>query len=119
MFYVKHIVDHLMQSRISASFNAEAFKSLNTMLPYIKDIYGSLWANLINVMLNEWTQLAAFTDEEIPSVHASLRLCAVLRALATKDSNDDLLDCWAEQQTAVIHGLLDLMKTLSSGCSLR
>lgn len=119
VFYVKHVVDHLKQARLSASFNAEAFKSLITMVPYIKDIYGSLWANLVNVMLGEWAQLAAFMDEEIPSVHASLRLCAILHVLAAKDSNDDLVDCWTEQQTAIIDGLLDLMKTLSSRCSLR
>ena len=114
VFYVKHVVDHLKQQKASASFNAEAYKTLIAMLPHIKDVYGSFWADLIDVVLNEWTQMAASMDEEIPSIHASLRLYAVLRELAADDSNDDLLDCWREQQTAIIDGLLSLMKTHSS-----
>ena len=110
IFYVKHIVSCLRQNDLPLSLHAEICKSLVVVLPHIKDIYGSFWLDIINVLILVWSRGKEVSDDDLPLIHATLRLSTALRALTTQESNDDLLNCWSEKKVAMTDGLINLMK---------
>ena len=87
----------------------ELLRSLAIILPKIKDIYGSFWAELIDEIIGTWSRFGELANAELPKIHASLRLHAVLNVLATQDSNEDLSEYWTEKEAAAADGLLGLM----------
>lgn len=78
------------------------------MVP-IKEIYGVFWEELIDLVQRTWSLLDKITDEEIPLLHASLRLYEQLKRLKYQESNDDLQDAWSENQILLDKCLLKLL----------
>ena len=110
VFYVKHVVTSLQQDELPPSVHTEIHRSLAVMLPQIKDIYESFWSDIINNLIHVWSRDEDTSDDDLPLIHATLRLCATLRALTTQEPNDDLLDYWSEKQALMADGLVNLMK---------
>lgn len=112
VFFAKHIISQLAESSVSKSVASEAFKALTVILPFIKDIYGSFWGQIVDAVINRWSLLTEQDDSEVPSLHASLRLCATLNKLSGEDANDDLQDIWASERRSLVGGLLALIGQL-------
>lgn len=76
---------------------------LSLVLPAVKEIYGPFWSTI----LEEIQKPGALDD--FFALYASLRLLDLLRRSYMLESNDDLLDAWSENKTAVAKHLVDLM----------
>lgn len=97
---------------MATSVSSEAFKALAVILPFIKDIYGSFWGQIVDAMISAWSLPMGQDDNGVPSLHASLRLCATLNRLSGKDANDDLQDIWISERRTLVGGLLGLVRQL-------
>lgn len=84
-------------------------KILKVVVEPIKEIYGVFWEELIDLVQRTWSSLDKIEDEEIPLLHASLRLFEKLKRLKHQESNDDLQDAWSENQNLLDTGLLKLL----------
>ena len=84
-------------------------KILKFVVTPIKEIYGVHWEELINLVQRTWSLLDKIRDEEIPLLHASLRLFEQLKRLKNQESNDDLQDAWSENGISLNKGLLKLL----------
>lgn len=84
-------------------------KILKFAIAPIKEIYGVFWEELIDLVQRTWSLLDKITDEEIPLLHASLRLFEQLKRLKHQESNDDLQDAWSENQILLDESLLKLL----------
>ncbi|KAI9877231.1 MAG: hypothetical protein M1830_004467 [Pleopsidium flavum] len=111
VFLIKHLLSNLGQSIPSSPVIAEIFKVFTVVLPIIKGIYGSHWTEILRSITTVWSQKPSSNDEELPIVHASLRLYATVRSLVgDEDGNDDLEDAWKESLSASSNGLINLLK---------
>ena len=111
VFFVKSLVTQL-GSLSSAPTRAEMIRALNIVLPCIRGTYDDIWGELLIQLPKFWSSLSVESDDEIPLLHASLRLLSMLRGLVTQDSNDDLVDSWKENEESINVGLLGLLKLL-------
>ncbi|EER26661.1 C3HC4 type (RING finger) zinc finger containing protein [Coccidioides posadasii C735 delta SOWgp] len=108
VFLVKHLITCLQSGRLSLKLETEVLKTLTTVLPHIKEIYGSHWTDIFVLLESLW-QSSKESDEYLPALHASFRLFACVRDLATGESNDDLEDAWAESQKGLAEVLIGLL----------
>ncbi|MCJ1314021.1 hypothetical protein MMC25_007701 [Agyrium rufum] len=115
LFYVKHLAAALLQPKVSADsfLIAEVCKNLLHLLPRVSDIYDEFWETILSVIPTIWSITQLATDDDLPKLHASLRLCSKLQILASEESNEDLHDAWSEKQEAINDALLQLLKTQS------
>ena len=118
VFAVKHFVSQLQGTAVSSSITTEICKALTTLLPPIKHIYGSFWADVLDILIEIWHRPNVTEDESIPLVHATLKLCAAIGTLAAQGSNDDLQDSWGEKQKPLMEALLALMKRVAGMLSI-
>lgn len=112
VFFVKHVVSQLFKGISSKSLKTEIFIALGAILPPIKDIYDNFWARIIDFILDWWSSQSLIGDDDIPIMHASLRLFQTLKRLGYEESNDDLQDAWKEKQGLMLESLLGLLKQL-------
>ncbi|KAK4692467.1 E3 ubiquitin-protein ligase listerin, partial [Lecanoromycetidae sp. Uapishka_2] len=108
VFFVKHVVQQLQgASTARPGIAAETMRALFAVLPAIGDIYGSFWEELLELIPKAWMQ--ASSDENTYRISSSLRLLSLLRRSDMQQSNDDLLDAWAEKKGPIAKGLVGLM----------
>lgn len=112
VFFVNNIVKILSEGKMHRHIKTEVFKALTVILPLIKEIYGSFWVALIGFTQTAWSSAHPPIDDEITSLHASLRLLLTLYRLSTHESNDDLQDAWNENTESIARGLLSLLSQL-------
>lgn len=112
VFFVKHIDKIFSEGKLSYNVKTEVFKALTVILPLIRGIYGSFWAALIKYTQTAWSTTHTPVDDEIASLHASLRLLVTLHRLSTQESNDDLEDAWNENKESISNSLLSLLSQL-------
>ena len=108
VFFVKHMTEEIPNA--SSTGQAEVMRALYAVLPLIKDIYGSFWSDLFDVMGSVFT--TPVTDEVLPLLSASLRLLSLLRKQYMQEGNDDLFDAWTEQRKSFAEKLVYLMCNL-------
>lgn len=106
------MVSQLFKGISSKSIKTEIFIALRAILPPIKDIYDNFWARIIDFILDWWSSQSLVGDDDIPILHASLRLFQTLKRLGYEESNDDLQDAWKEKQGLMLDSLLGLLKQL-------
>ena len=108
VFYVKHVVEQCQDGLLLLpGVGGEIMKALTAVLPMIKEIYGSFWADLLDLIPQVW--LRDTRDEDIYGIHSSLRLLSLLKRSDMQQSNDDLLDAWVEKKSSVVEGLVGMM----------
>ncbi|KAL9610067.1 MAG: hypothetical protein Q9167_005204 [Letrouitia subvulpina] len=101
-----------------SSLSTEVFRVLHVVLPPIKQIYGSIWADSFSLIKNTWSfSSKVHSDKRLPVLNASLRLLSVLRRMNEEDPNDDLQDAWSESLESVAHGMLSLLQELRGSCA--
>ena len=111
VFLSKHLISYLGQDIRSPPITAEILKSLRVVLPVIKGIYGSHWSEILRFNEALWSRKPSTEDQELPVIHASLRLYATLRSLVGHDDgNEDLDDAWKESISTLSVSLVDILK---------
>ncbi|KAL2042416.1 hypothetical protein N7G274_004908 [Stereocaulon virgatum] len=108
VFFVKHVLEQCRNGLLLLpGVGGEIMKALTAVLPKIKEIYGSFWADLLDIVPHVW--LGNTNDEDIYGIHSSLKLLSLLKRPDMQQSNDDLLDAWVEKRRLVVEGLVGLM----------
>ncbi len=116
VFLVKNLASQLGQGNTSPAVTAEVLKLLKVVLPIIKGIYGSHWAEILDFMTTMWSQMPSMDSLKLPLVHASLRLHATMRSLVGHDDgNEDLDDAWKEAIGSLSEGLVNLLIHSAAG----
>ena len=103
----------LMQSLVTALETAssdlpavsEALKLVLALLPGLLEIYGDFWETLVDVLV----RCLQSVNSSLPTLHASLRLCSIIRASLRDDITEDLVEAWDAQQLALSKSLFELM----------
>ncbi len=111
VFAVRHITSWMSEDQsLPPSLAAEACRSLQLMLPSIKDVYGPYWEISIKFCISQWQIEAADknVNERLSVYNSSLRLLTLLRGL--KDPNEDLSEALTELAKSISDGLLELLK---------
>lgn len=114
VFAVKHITSWMSDDHaLSLPLAAEACRSLQLLLPSIKDVYGPYWDTSINFCISLWRgkhhKWASDTQlQQLPVLNASLRLVSSLRSL--KDPNEDLSEALTDSARLISDGLLELLQ---------
>lgn len=110
VFAVKQITSWMeAKSTMIPSVCAEAFRSLQYLLPAIKEVYGTYWETSIQACTTLWaTDFPQQTmDTGLPAFHASLRLVIILNSL--EDANDDLTEALVTSAESISAGLIHLL----------
>ncbi|KAI1760988.1 hypothetical protein GGR53DRAFT_507201 [Hypoxylon sp. FL1150] len=90
-------------------FAAEACRSLQRLLPCIKDVYGPYWDRAIEFCTYLWTKpIIQSLECRLPEIHSSLRLITTLQSL--EEPNDDLIDILQSTEEKRSAALLELLK---------
>ncbi|KAI4866857.1 hypothetical protein F4820DRAFT_239123 [Hypoxylon rubiginosum] len=110
VFAVKQITTWLETPEdLDYRFAAEACRSLQRLLPCIKDVYGPYWDRTIEFCTYLWTKpIIQSLDCRLPEIHSSLRLIIILQSL--EDPNDDLTDILQSTAESRSAALLELLK---------
>ena len=108
IFFVKHLISQFQHGKALLPIRIEMMRILKAVLAPIKEIYGVFWEELIDIVKTSWL-INHIKDDEIPLLHASLRLFEQLKKLKSQESNDDLQDAWKEKQESLDEGLLGLL----------
>ncbi|KAI1802039.1 Zfp294 protein [Daldinia bambusicola] len=110
VFGVKQITSWLdTPEEVDYRFAAEACRSLQRLLPCIKDVYGPYWEKAIGFCVYLWTKpVTGSLDCRLPEIHASLRLFIALQSL--EEPNDDLVDVLQESAEKRSVALIELLK---------
>ncbi|KAI5464974.1 hypothetical protein BGZ63DRAFT_350234 [Mariannaea sp. PMI_226] len=94
---------------LDLALRAEICRSLNHLLPCMKDVYGSYWEKTIEFCINLWNQANKYDlDRSLPFIHSSLRLFKTLESL--QEPNDDFVDALKEFESAKPRALLELLR---------
>ncbi|KAI9809452.1 MAG: hypothetical protein M1827_006832 [Pycnora praestabilis] len=110
VFLIKKLTFWLSQSPAESQLVAEVLKVLTVILPLIRQVYGSHWSETLNFISHMWLDDCTMRDEQLPKIHASLKLYAVLNELLSEESNDDLEDAWKESTGLMAEGMIALLK---------
>jgi [phosphatase 2A protein]-leucine-carboxy methyltransferase len=109
VFLVKHLVQCLQSNEMSVGLTSETLKALTTIFPLIKEIYGSHWSDVLDIIKAIW-ESGEPSDEYLPVLHSSFHLFSCLRSLCTTaESNDDLEEAWNATQKTHPAALVDLL----------
>lgn len=73
------------------------------VLPAVKELYGPFWSAIVAEMKRTGA------ESDLYALHANLSILSLLRKSYMLESNDDLLDAWNENKTAVANWLVDLL----------
>lgn len=115
VFFIKSLVTALGRSSSLSTF-AESLRTLNVILPHVRETYDEFWGQLLALLPRCWSRPFE-SDDDVPLLHASLRLLSTIRGLVAQESNDDLVDSWKENEASISDGLLGLLKRLQGGRS--
>ncbi|KAI1481951.1 Zfp294 protein [Daldinia eschscholtzii] len=110
VFAVKQITSWLdTPEDLDYRFAAEACRSLQRLLPCVKDVYGPYWEKAIDFCVYIWTKpTTGSLDYRLPEIHASLRLFVTLQSL--EEPNDDLVDVLQSSSEKRSTALIELLK---------
>jgi hypothetical protein len=88
---------------------SEACVALQTLLPSMKEVYGSYWETTLNFCISIWDSTKGdLTVRSIPVVGMSLKLFTILRNLT--ETNDDLEEALTVYAQTISQSLVNLLK---------
>ncbi|KAK2768232.1 hypothetical protein FQN54_000084 [Arachnomyces sp. PD_36] len=110
VFLVKHLIQCFEFVSEMPGLALEVLKLLTSVLPHIREVYGTHWDEILEFLETLWCGSHNITDDEyLPVLHVSLRLFACMRNLASGDSNDDLEDAWEERRKRGSRRLVEVL----------
>ena len=113
IFFVKHVAGQSQKASLPARI--EILKTLRVALLPIKEIYGSFWGEVFDIIEKAFNE--PVDDENLPFLATSLRLLSLLRGQDMLDSNDDLLDLWIANKGFLAKKLVSLAGKLKGWSS--
>ncbi|KAH8698598.1 putative RING zinc finger protein [Talaromyces proteolyticus] len=116
VFLVKNLIQVVQANTDSMDVRSEAFKALAAVLRPLSEIYGSHWAEAIELLHTTWTETGG-GDSALPVLHSSFRLFSALNGLVQSESNDDLVDAWAEAKNDLFESLISSLYRIDSSSS--
>ena len=114
VFCIKSIVSRLQAVNFVGASSTELMITLEKMLHLVKDVYDSFWEASLDVLLRSWNMIIPDQGDDVPLIHASLRLYNKLKVLAAEESNEDLVEAWQDRRSQLTTGLLKLLQRRSS-----
>ena len=110
VFAVKQILSWTPDLATSDSqLASEACRALQTLLPAMKEVYGSYWETTLNFCISIWVSTKSdLTAQSIPMIGMALKLFTILRNL--KEANDDLEDALTFSSEQISECLIKLLK---------
>ncbi|KAH7313192.1 hypothetical protein BKA65DRAFT_517509 [Rhexocercosporidium sp. MPI-PUGE-AT-0058] len=94
-----------------ARLASEACRTLQKLLPAIKDVYGSYWETTFDFCVSIWesNEDGVLSNERLPMIGMSLKLYSILQKMAD-DENDDLKEAFELSREQACDGLIKLLK---------
>ena len=90
---------------------SETLKLTNAMAPALHQIYGEFWESILDTVI----RCLKSTSSSLPVLHACLRLCSTMRALATtEETTEDLREAWTDRQETLAETLFSLVQKQST-----
>ncbi|EXJ57641.1 hypothetical protein A1O7_07990 [Cladophialophora yegresii CBS 114405] len=109
-FLMQTLVRILSDSSAGSNSQTLAIRLLEPIVVAVKDLYGEHWERILQG-LNAILQNRSSLNEDLPILHASLRLLGRLRSLAQSDgANEDLVETWEVTEPSLEEGLLDCLR---------
>ncbi|KIW19489.1 hypothetical protein PV08_00061 [Exophiala spinifera] len=106
VFLMQSLVRLLDPSSADLPLQTLALKLLDPVLAITRDIYGEHWEQMFGYLAAVWDEERDLEDD-LPMIHASLRLHGRLETLAKgDDSNEDLSDAYKVAEASLERGLL-------------
>lgn len=88
---------------------SEACRALQTLLPAMKEVYGSYWETTLNFCISIWDSSSSdLTAQSLPMIGMALKLFTILRNV--KEANDDLEDALTFSNEQISQCLIKLLK---------
>lgn len=115
VFLVKNLVQRWQSDLDFLDVKAEILKVLTFILPSLKEIYGSHWAETMEILSTTWKETNG-GDEGLPLLHASFRLFARLKSMLNDEVNDDLVDAWSESKADLVNNLILTLHKIGEFC---
>ncbi len=117
VFAVRQITSWLEEPELlDMQISTEICRVLASLLPCMKDVYGSHWEKTVTFCLDTWrNESESRPDDILPLAHASLKLGRVLEAIP--EPNDDLEDVlrgFASDKPAALVELLKLLRDVDA-----
>lgn len=109
VYLVKNLVRLLKFEGTPYALISEILKLLYHVVEPISEIYGEHWETMLDVIVHLWDHENDLEDD-LPALHASLRLYGRLKALAKEDTNEDLVEAWGTASSSLTVGLLRVLK---------
>ncbi|GAD98073.1 RING zinc finger protein [Paecilomyces variotii No. 5] len=116
VFLVKNLVQRWQSGIDFLDAKAEILKVLTSILPALKEIYGSHWIETMEILNTVWTETNG-GDEGLPLLHASFRLFDRLKSMVNDDANDDLVDAWTESKADLVMNLISTLHKIDSSAT--
>ncbi|KIW23957.1 uncharacterized protein PV07_09702 [Cladophialophora immunda] len=90
-----------------------AMKLLEPVVTATKDIYGDHWERILQTLATIWRN-GSDLNNDLPLLHASLRVYERLRELASaEDANEDLVEAWEASRPSLEEGLLHCLNSFN------
>ena len=109
VYLVKNLVRLLKHDGTPYALISEILKLLYHVIGPISEIYGEHWEEILDVLVRLWEHENDLNDD-LPALHASLRLYIRLRNLEKEVTNDDLVESWEKAFPSLVAGLLHVLK---------
>lgn len=110
VFLMQNLVRLLSSGTLDLVIESEIVKLLAALLPAIQDIYGEHWSEIIDTLVDTWTELND-PEGDLPTLNATLRLYQKLASLSTgEDANEDLLEAWNASKPKMDKALLECLQ---------
>ena len=113
VFFLQTLIRVLNDPSSGLGHRTMALRLLEAIITSIKDLYGEHWEQLLKNVVAIWQNGTDMSDD-LPLLHASLRLYGRLKSLSNSDdANEDLLEAWKNAQKTVEEGLLTCLKSFN------
>ncbi|EXJ80612.1 hypothetical protein A1O3_06896 [Capronia epimyces CBS 606.96] len=110
IFFAQRLSRVLIDASDDLGYQTEAMRLLDPVLSASKDVYGAHWDNILQHIVSLWHDGHDLADN-IPLLHASLRLYGRLKLLAESDAcNEDLGESWTAAQVSLADGLVQCLE---------
>ena len=109
VYLVKNLVRLLKSDGTPYALISEMLKLLYHLIGQISEIYGEHWEEILDVLAHLWDHENDLNDD-LPTLHGSLRLYSRLTSLVKMATNEDLVEAWEKAFSSLVAGLLRVLK---------
>lgn len=109
VYLVQNLVRLLKSEGTPYALISEILKLLYRVVAPISEVYGEHWETMLDVIVHLWDHENDLEDD-LPALHASLRLYGRLKALVKEAANEDLVEAWDRASSSLLAGILRVLK---------